>query len=208
MMKTILSYKKHKQILKKRYVKKNDNLINREIQSEYVIIIDENNAKEKMSTFIALKKARALELDLVQVSPQNSGQIAICKIMDYKKYLYDKKKKQLLIKKNHKVVLIKEIQFRLNTDTHDFETKINHIKRFLSQGHKVKIIIFFRGREINREEGATTLLNKITERFSEISKQDSNIQSGKRTMFLIIAPIKVDSDEATKNTPIKKNNFD
>ncbi len=207
-MKTILSYKKHKQILKKRYVKKNDNLINREIQSEYVIIIDENNAKEKMSTFIALKKARALELDLVQVSPQNSGQIAICKIMDYKKYLYDKKKKQLLIKKNHKVVLIKEIQFRLNTDTHDFETKINHIKRFLSQGHKVKIIIFFRGREINREEGATTLLNKITERFSEISKQDSNIQSGKRTMFLIIAPIKVDSDEATKNTPIKKNNFD
>ena len=207
-MKTILSYKKHKQILKKRYVKKNDNLINREIQSEYVIIIDENNAKEKMPTFIALKKARALELDLVQVSPQNSGQIAICKIMDYKKYLYDKKKKQLLIKKNHKVVLIKEIQFRLNTDTHDFETKINHIKRFLSQGHKVKIIIFFRGREINREEGATTLLNKITERFSETTKQDSNIQSGKRTMFLIIAPIKVDNDEATKNTPIKKNNFD
>lgn len=207
-MKSILSYKKHKQILKKRYVKKNDNLINREIQSEYVIIIDENNAKEKMSTFIALKKARALELDLVQVSPQNSGQIAICKIMDYKKYLYDKKKKQLLIKKNHKVVLIKEIQFRLNTDTHDFETKINHIKRFLSQGHKVKIIIFFRGREINREEAATTLLNKITERFSEITKQDSNIQSGKRTMFLIIAPIKADNDETTKNTPIKKNNFD
>ncbi len=175
-------------IQKKHNIK--DNLVNRDIKAEYVLLVDEeNNTKENMPFFVAFKRAKEAGLDLVQVSPEDS-KVAICKIMDYKKYIYDKKKKQQLIKKNQKVVLTKEMQFRLNTDVHDYQTKLNHVKRFLSKEDKVKVIIFFRGRETDRNENAIALLEKIEKELIDVAKRDSTIQEGKRTMFLIFAPLK------------------
>ena len=176
----------------KKPIKKNNNehLINKEIRAETVVIIDEEKNKTVLPFFVALKKAQEENLDLVQMSHDEIKNVSICKMIDYKKYLYDKKKKHKLIKKNQKIVLVKEIQFRLNTDVHDYETKVNHIKRFLSKGDKVKVIIFFRGREVDKDQEAKKRLLNIVEYFADIAKKDSDIQFGKRTMFLLLSPIK------------------
>ena len=102
-----------------------------------------------MPPFDALKMAREKSLDLVEISP--TAQPPVCRIMDFGKYLYQKEKQEREAKKNQKVIIIKEVKFRINVDEHDYQTKKNHVLRFLDDGDKVKATIFFRGREMTRQ---------------------------------------------------------
>ena len=99
-----------------------------------------------MSPRDALKMAQALDLDLVKVAPQ--AKPPVCKILDYGKYRFEMQKKEKEAKKNQKVIELKEIRLSLNIDTNDFNTKVNQAAKFLQQGHKVKVSIRFRGREM------------------------------------------------------------
>ncbi len=101
-----------------------------------------------MPPYEAIKKAREKNLDLVEISP--TAQPPVCRIMDYGKYLYQQEKKEREAKKHQKTITVKEVKFRINVDDHDYETKKNHVLRFLDEGDKVKATIFFRGREMTR----------------------------------------------------------
>ena len=102
-----------------------------------------------MTPFDALKIAREKTLDLVEVSP--TAQPPVCRIMDYGKYLYQQEKREREAKKHQHQIVVKEVKFRINVDDHDYETKKNHVLRFLGEGDKVKATIFFRGREMTRQ---------------------------------------------------------
>ena len=90
--------------------------------------------------------AEELELDLVEISP--NAKPPVCKIIDYKKFLYEQKKRQKELKAKQSKIVIKEIRFGPNTDDHDFQFKLNHAKKFLSEGSKLKAFVFFKGRSI------------------------------------------------------------
>ena len=112
------------------------------------MIGDEGEQIGVMPPFEALKLARSKNLDLVEISP--TAQPPVCRIMDYGKYLYQQEKKEREAKKHQKTITVKEVKFRINVDDHDYETKKNHVLRFLDGGDKVKATIFFRGREMTR----------------------------------------------------------
>ena len=112
------------------------------------MIDDEGKQIGIMPPFEALKMAREKNLDLVEISP--SAVPPVCRIMDYGKFLYQQEKKEREAKKHQKTITVKEVKFRINVDDHDYETKKNHVLRFLDEGDKVKATIFFRGREMTR----------------------------------------------------------
>ena len=112
------------------------------------MIDDEGKQIGILQPFEALKMAREKNLDLVEISP--TAQPPVCRIMDYGKYLYQQEKKEREAKKHQKTITVKEVKFRINVDDHDYETKKNHVLRFLDEGDKVKATIFFRGREMTR----------------------------------------------------------
>ncbi len=115
-----------------------------------------------MSTSAALELANELDLDLVEISPKADP--PVCKIIDYKKFLYAQKKKQKEIKAKQAKVVVKEIRFGPNTDDHDFQFKLKHARKFLEDGAKVKAYVFFRGRTIVfKERGEILLLRFATE---------------------------------------------
>ena len=114
-----------------------------------------------MSTHKALALANEMELDLVEISPKADP--PVCKIIDYKKFLYAQKKKQKEIKAKQAKVVVKEIRFGPNTDDHDFQFKLKHARKFLEDGAKVKAYVFFRGRTIVfKERGEILLLRFAT----------------------------------------------
>jgi translation initiation factor IF-3 len=115
-----------------------------------------------MTTQAALEIANELELDLVEISPKADP--PVCRIIDYKKFLYAQKKKQKEIKAKQSKVVVKEIRFGPNTDDHDFQFKLNHARKFLQDGAKLKAYVFFRGRTIVfKERGEILLLRFATE---------------------------------------------
>ena len=112
------------------------------------------------NTRLAIKWARDLELDLIEISP--NADPPVCKILDFNKFLYQQKKKQKEIKANTAKTVIKEIRFGPNTDEHDLAFKLNHAKKFLDEGSKVKAFVFFKGRSIVfKDRGELLLLNFI-----------------------------------------------
>ena len=115
-----------------------------------------------MTTVAAMALANELELDLVEISPKADP--PVCRIIDYKKFLYAQKKKQKEIKAKQSKVVVKEIRFGPNTDDHDFQFKLKHARKFLSDGAKLKAYVFFRGRTIVfKERGEILLLRFATE---------------------------------------------
>ncbi len=115
-----------------------------------------------MSVHAAIALANELELDLVEISPKADP--PVCKIIDYKKFLYAQKKKQKEIKAKQAKVVVKEIRFGPNTDDHDFQFKLKHARKFLEDGAKVKAYVFFRGRTIVfKDRGEILLLRFATE---------------------------------------------
>jgi len=123
------------------------------------VIDDEGQQLGIMPPYEAIKKAREKNLDLVEISP--TAQPPVCRIMDYGKYLYQQEKKEREAKKHQKTITVKEVKFRINVDDHDYETKKNHVLRFLDEGDKVKATIFFRGREMTRTGLGRQILERL-----------------------------------------------
>ncbi|HSW68388.1 MAG TPA: translation initiation factor IF-3, partial [Bacteroidales bacterium] len=123
--------------------KENPHRINQYITAPVVRVVGENVNADIYSIREALEIARRLELDLVEISPTASP--PVCKLIDYKKFLYEQKKKQKEIKAKTAKVVVKEIRMGPNTDDHDFNFKLKHASNFLSEGAKVKVEVFFRG---------------------------------------------------------------
>ncbi len=133
----------------------------------------------------ALRMAQDIGLDLVEISA--SADPPVCRIVDYKKFLYDLKKKQKEIKAKQSVVELKEIRFGPNTDEHDLNFKLAHAKKFLAEGHKVKAFVFFRGRSIVFKERGEILLLKFAQDLEEHGVVESMPKlEGKRMMMFII----------------------
>src|SRR3974377_1476167 len=139
----------------KRFIRTNDRIRAREVR----VIDDEGKQLGIMPPYEALKKAREKSLDLVEISP--TAQPPVCRIMDYGKYLYQQEKKEREAKKHQKTITVKEVKFRINVDDHDYETKKNHVLRFLDDGDKVKATIFFRGREMTRTGLGRQILERL-----------------------------------------------
>jgi translation initiation factor IF-3 len=132
--------------------------------------------------------AEEVGLDLVEISPNASP--PVCKIMDFGKFKYEQQKKAAEAKKKQKVIEIKEVKFRPNIDTHDYEVKMRSVEKFLGEGDKVKITLRFRGREMAHQELGRDLLQKIAEDVVEIGKVESFPKLEGRQMTMVIAAAK------------------
>jgi translation initiation factor IF-3 len=129
-----------------------------------------------------------MELDLVEISP--NAKPPVCKIIDYKKYLYDQKKKQKALKSKQTKVVIKEIRFGPNTDEHDFNFKLNHAKKFLKEGAKVKAFVFFKGRTIVFKERGEVLLLKFVDELEEYGLPEAMPKMEGKKMIVNLVPKK------------------
>ena len=136
----------------------------------------------------AMRMAKEQGLDLVEISPK--AEPPVCKIIDYKKFLYDQKKKQKAIKANAVKTVIKEIRFGPNTEEHDLNFKTKHAIKFLEEGSKVKAFVFFRGRSIIFKDQGEILLLKFAQAVEEygVVEQMPKLEGKRMTMF--IAPKK------------------
>ena len=136
----------------------------------------------------ALRLAEQMELDLVEIAP--NAEPPVCRIIDYSKFLYEQKKKQKQMKQNAAKTVIKEIRFGPNTDDHDFNFKLNHARKFLQEGAKIKAFVFFKGRSILFKEKGEILLMKFVQELDEFGKAESMpVMEGKR-MIVFLAPKK------------------
>jgi translation initiation factor IF-3 len=136
----------------------------------------------------AIDKANELELDLVEISP--TANPPVCRIIDYKKFLYEQKKKQKEIKAKTAKVVVKEIRLGPNTDDHDFNFKLKHAIKFLEDGAKVKVDVFFRGRSIIYKDKGEIILLKFAQALEEIGKVERLPKLEGKRMIMIITPKK------------------
>lgn len=136
----------------------------------------------------ALQLANEMELDLVEISPNASP--PVCKIIDYKKFLYEQKKKQKELKAKQTKVTVKEIRFGPNTDDHDFEFKLNHAKKFLNEGAKLKVYVFFKGRTIVYKDRGEILLLRFAQEVEDLAVVEQMPQMNGKKMIMLFAPKK------------------
>jgi translation initiation factor IF-3 len=139
-----------------------------------------------LDTHEAQRMAREAGLDLVEVNPK--AYPPVCKIMDFGKFKYEEKKRTNEAKKRQAIVELKEIKLRPKTDVHDLEVKINHARRFIEEGNKVKITCRFRGREITHPEAAEKQLMAVVERTKDIAMIELTPRMEGRNMTLVMAP--------------------
>lgn len=168
--------------------KEMEHRINRRITAPVVRVVGDNVEPAIMHLKEALRMAEEKELDLVEISP--SANPPVCKIIDYQKYLYEQKRKQKEIKARSAKIVVKEIRLGPQTDDHDFNFKLNHAKRFLSEGSKVKVDVFFRGRTIVYKEQGEAMLLKFAEALLEFGKPESMPKLEGKRMMMMIQPVK------------------
>ena len=138
----------------------------------------------------AQAKADALGLDLVEISPKANP--PVCKIMDYKKYLYEQKKRQKEIKAKTAKVVLKEIRLGPNTDDHDFNFKLKHATKFLQDGAKVKVDVFFRGRSIIYKDKGEYILLRFGQELEDYAKVEQLPKLEGKRMIMILSPKKTE----------------
>jgi translation initiation factor IF-3 len=160
--------------------------INHFIRVPQVRLVGENIEPGIYSTSDALKMAEEQGLDLVEISPTVDP--PVCKIIDYNKFLYDKKNKEKEMKAKSKVSEVKEIRFTPNTDDHDFDFKAKHAEGFLKDGNKVKAYVQFKGRAIQFQERGQLLLLKFAERLGEVGILENMPKMEGRRMLAMFAP--------------------
>ena len=162
--------------------------LNEEIRDKEVSVLSADGEQLGiMSAKEALKKAEEKNLDLVKIAPQ--AQPPVCKIMDYGKYRFEQTKKEKESKKNQRIIETKEIRLSLNIDTHDFDTKANQAMKFLKTGHKVKVSIRFRGREMAHPQIGEETMKKFAEVCSEFSSVEKPAKLEGRQMLMFLAPL-------------------
>lgn len=134
----------------------------------------------------ALNLAHAAGLDLVEISP--NAQPPVCRIMDVGRYKYELEKKERAAKKHQTQTKVKEVKFHTNTDTHDFEMKVQHIRDFLGEGHRVKVSLMFRGREQAHKELGFELMHRVAKAIEDIATGDKAPQHMGRILHMMFAP--------------------
>jgi translation initiation factor IF-3 len=179
----------------KRFIRTNERIRAREIR----VIDDEGNQVGIMPPFEALKMAREKNLDLVEISP--TAQPPVCRVMDFGKYLYQQEKREREAKKHQHTITVKEVKFRINVDEHDYETKKNHVLRFLGQGDKVKATIFFRGREMTRQPLGRAILERLITELGDKAVVEFRPRQEGNTLHAILAPPKTTAPPAKKPAP-------
>ncbi|WP_297453201.1 translation initiation factor IF-3 [Persephonella sp.] len=163
--------------------------INNQIRAKEVRLIDEKGQNLGIVPIEeALRLAEEKNLDLVEVSPNANP--PVCKIMDYGKYKFEQKKKEKEAKKKQKAKMqnVKEIKFRIKIEDHDYQTKVRHIREFIEHGDKVKVWIWFRGRENVHPELGEKLANRIIEDVSDIAKVEKPPKKEGRNMLFTLVP--------------------
>ncbi len=153
-----------------------------------VRLVGENVENGIFSVREAINMAREQDLDLVEISP--TANPPVCKVIDYKKFLFDRKKKQKEIKAKTVKVVIKEIRLGPHTDDHDFNFKIKHALKFLEEGAKVKVDVFFKGRTIIYKETGEIMLLRFAQEVEEFGKVEQMPKLEGKRMIMIIAPKK------------------
>ena len=166
----------------KRFIRMNERIRAREVR----VIDDESGQLGIMPPFEAVKKARERGLDLVEISP--TANPPVCKIMDYGKFLYEQEKKERAAKKKQKVITVKEVKFSINVDDHDYETKKNHVLRFLADGDKVKASLRFRGREMAHRDLGRGMIDRLIRDVSDKAVVEFAPRMEGNTMHAILAP--------------------
>ena len=174
---------------------------------EVSVIGDDGESLGTIPTEEAISMAEDRSLDLVEVAPNANP--PVCRIMDYGKHKYKASKKAHEAKKNQKVVHVKEVKFRPNTDQHDFDFKLKHVQRFIENGDKAKVVIFFKGREIIHREFGQRVLERVAEKTEDIAVIEQSAKQEGRTLVMILAPKNVKSKKGTQLTvpkpPVTKN---
>ncbi|MCF8430180.1 MAG: translation initiation factor IF-3 [Bacteroidia bacterium] len=160
--------------------------INMQIRAKEVRLIAEGVEPGVFSIQRALEIADEQELDLVEISP--NAEPPVCKVIDYKKFLFERRKKAKEAKSNQIKQDIKEIRFGPNTDDHDFDFKLKHGEEFLKEGHKVKAYVFFKGRSIVYKERGEVLLLQFAQKLAELGKVDMLPKLEGKKMTLIMSP--------------------
>lgn len=166
---------------------KDEHRINDRIRVPQVRLIDEKGEQVGIvPTIQALTMARDRGLDLMEVSP--NAQPPVCKICDYGKFKYEKKKKEHQAKKKQVVIKVKEIQLRPQTDEHDLEYKFKNVREFLIEGDKAKITIMFRGREIVYLEQGHKMLQRLIEQVRDVANVEYPPKLEGKKLIMILAP--------------------
>ena len=140
------------------------------------------------STSEALRIARDLELDLVEISPKASP--PVCKILEYKKFLYEQKKRDKALKSKATKIVVKEIRFGPQTDEHDYQFKKKHAEKFLKDGAKLKAFVFFKGRSMIYKDHGEILLLKLAQELEEFGKVEQLPKLESKKMIMIMSPKK------------------
>lgn len=162
--------------------------INDKIRAKEVRLVGDNVEPGVYPTSEALKMAEEQELDLVVISDKTEP--FICRILDYKKFLYEQKKKQKELKAKQVKVVIKEIRFGPQTDEHDFQFKKKHAEKFLEEGSKLKTYVFFKGRSIVFKDQGEILLLKLAQELEHVGKVDQMPKLEGKRMIMLMSPKK------------------
>ena len=134
----------------------------------------------------ALETARSQELDLVEVAPE--AQPPVCRIMDFGKYKYTQARRQKEARKKQTTILVKEVKMGPKTERHDFAFKVKHVRRFLEEGHKAKVTVRFKGREMAHTELGWKMLQKMVEAVSDIAVTENNPRMEGRMLHIMLSP--------------------
>ncbi|MDC6406648.1 translation initiation factor IF-3 [Maribacter flavus] len=165
---------------------KNPHNINEKILAPEVRLVGDNVEVGVYPIRKALDISKELELDLVEISPKADS--PVCKIIDYKKFLYEQKKREKAMKAKASKVVVKEIRFGPNTDDHDYEFKKKHAEKFLKDGAKLKAYVFFKGRSIVYKDQGEILLLKLASELEEFGKVEQMPKLEGKRMTMFIAP--------------------
>ncbi len=164
-----------------------DHRINRAIRAPFVRVTGDNVENPGVySIREAIEIAEKLEMDLVEIVP--TADPPVCRVIDYQKFLYQQKRKQKELQSKTQKVVIKELRFGPQTDDHDYNFKLNHAKKFLEEGNKVKAYVFFKGRSIVYKEQGEILLLKLANDLEEYGKVDQLPKLEGKKMQIVISP--------------------
>ncbi|MFW5762468.1 MAG: translation initiation factor IF-3 [Cyclobacteriaceae bacterium] len=162
--------------------------INEHIKAPVVRVVGDDMEPAIMQVKDALVLAENKGLDLVEIAP--AANPPVCKILDYKKFLYEQKKKQKEVKANAAKIVVKEIRLGPNTDDHDFNFKLKHAQKFLEDGAKIKVYVFFKGRSIVYKEQGEVVLLRFAQELEEIGKVEQMPKLEGKRMIMFISPKK------------------
>ncbi|MDO6820979.1 MULTISPECIES: translation initiation factor IF-3 [Zobellia] len=165
---------------------KNPHKINEKILAPKVRLVGDNVEVGVYPIRVALDKSEEMGLDLVEISP--NAEPPVCKIIDYKKFLYEQKKREKVMKAKATKVIVKEIRFGPNTDDHDYDFKKKHAEKFLQDGAKLKAYVFFKGRSIVYKDKGEILLLKLAQDLEEWGKVEQLPRLEGKRMTMFIAP--------------------